>query len=297
MIKGKTATEVIKKAINEVYRYGENQQVYGGTIPKDIKNPDSPNDFVREMIELEPGFTMVLTNPLANWTDYSNHWIGITLREQEDHLQHYNPGHVIKYSTLYRRWLENNYFNYTYGERLCRYPYNIKQISGRHKRHKSDFNQLQQAINLLRKNPSSRKVCISTWYPTTDLGNNYAPCNTMFQLRVLDNKLHWTTVVRSLDVLRGLSENIFMFTVWQQYVAQQLDVELGKYYTVALNAHLYADQIEAGYHEQNIPDCYNFYEPKHTFRSDFPAQDFKNIDNILFNKPFSHVVRIVRDSA
>jgi len=283
-IVGKTATEVMKKAIDSVLFNGESQEVYGGTIPKNISDPKSPNDFKREMIELPPGFTMVLTNPLANWTDYSDHWVGITLRETEDHFQCYNPGHVVKYSKLYNRWLEDNYFNYTYGERFLSYPYNLEQISGKHKNIGWDFDQVHKAIDMLKENPSTRKCCISTWYPTSDLGNNYCPCNMVMQLRVLDNKLHWTTVIRSLDVLRGLSENLFMFTMWQQYIAKQLDVGLGPYTTVALNAHLYADQIEAGYHKQNIPDCYDYYTPKQAFEFPFPTYKFRNIDDLLFNK-------------
>jgi len=286
-IEGKTATEVMKKAIDYCYKYGEIRQVWGGTIPADIKDPDSPNDFDREMIELPPGFTMVLTNPLANWTDYSDHWVGITLREQEDHFQRYNPGHVIKYSSLYNCWLKNNFFNYTYGERLCAYPYNIDEVSGKYKKRTSDFDQIDRAIKLLKQNPSSRKVCISTWHPVSDLGNNYTPCNMIFQLRVIDNKLEWVTVVRSLDLLRGLSENIFQFTMYQQFVANKLNVAVGKYTTVALNAHLYKDQIDAGYHKQDILDCYDYYTPKYAFRSDFPSKEFKSIDKLLFDQFFS----------
>ena len=279
---GKTATEVMKKSINYVLKEGTKMKIYGGTIPNNILDPNSPNDFDRIMIEAEPGMTMVLENPLARWTDYSNQWVGITLRETEDHFQGYNPGHVIKYSKLYPRWLKNNYFNYTYGERFEHYPYNLSENSGKFYNINTELNQIEKVVGMLKSHPTTRKACISTWYPKKDLGDPYVPCNCFMQLRVVDGKLDWITVVRSLDVLRGYSENIFMFTMWQEYVAKKLNVPLGKYTTVALNAHLYKDQIDSGYHKQKIPDCYDYYEAKSAFDVDFPRESFKKIDEQLF---------------
>jgi len=282
MIIGNTATEVVKKTIEFVLKNGTKRKIFGGTIPKNISDPKSPNDFYRGMVEMDYPITVVLTNPLKNWSDYSRQSTFISLREQEDHYQHYNPGHVIKYSKLYNRWLVDGYFNYTYGERLCAYPYNINEISGIHKGRTSDFNQIERVIKLLRKNPTSRKICISVWFPTVDLGNNYCPCNAFFQLRIIDNKLSWTTVVRSLDVLRGFTENIFMFTHWMQYIASRLGVELGSYKSSVLNAHIYKDQIDTGYHKQNMPDPYDYYKPQHAFDKPFPSDEMKDIDELLF---------------
>jgi len=281
---GKTSTEVMKKAIDFVINNGTERKVYGGTIPENFKDPKSPNDFDRVMIEANPGMTMVLTDPLARWTDYSNHWIGITLREQEDHFQGYNPGHVIKYSSLYKRWIKNGFFNYTYGERFEHYPWNLNQVSGKMKKVGWEYNQINKVIKMLKEHPTTRKACISTWYPVGDLGDPYVPCNAFMQIRIIDGKLDWITVVRSLDVLRGYSENLFMFTMWQEYIANKLNVPLGKYTTVALNAHLYDDQIKNGYHKQNVPDCYDFYEAKPAFSEEFPSEQFKTIDGHLFNE-------------
>ena len=281
---GRTATEVMKKSIDYVLKEGTKRKIYGGTIPANIRDKNSPNDFDRQMIEADPGMTMILENPLARWTDYSSQWVSITLREQEDHLQGWNPGYVIKYSKLYPRWLKDNYFNYTYGERFCHYPYNLKQNSGQLANIRWEFNQIERIIRMLREHPTTRKACISTWYPVKDLGDPYVPCNAFMQLRIVDGKLDWTTVVRSLDVLRGYSENLFMFTVWQEYVASKLDVPLGRYITVALNAHLYQDQIDAGYHKQQVPDCYDYYKPKPAFETEFPGFQMRYIDDSLFAK-------------
>ena len=160
LIEGSTAHEVLKKTISHVLAHGYKNEVWGGTIPNRIGEKGAPNDFDRIMIEHTP-LTLRLTNPLARWTDYSMHWVGITLRETEDHFNGLNPGHVIKYSKLYPHWLENNHFNYTYGERFCHYPFNLEQISGQYRKVKFEYNQLEKVISILNDIPekSSLETC------------------------------------------------------------------------------------------------------------------------------------------
>ena len=280
-IRGITATDVVKKSIDYVLKHGKERLVWGGTIPEKLNDPNSPNDYDRLMIEMEDPIVMVLQDPLKRWCDWSDHSTFITLRETEDHLQHYNPGHITKYTPLYKQWIDDGYFNYTYGERLCKYPYNIEEQSGKAKRIGWDLNQVERVIGMLRKHPSTRKAVISTWYPPTDLGNNYCPCNCLFQIFERDGLLNWTTVIRSLDVLRGFTENLFMFTLWQEYIAHELEMDVGAYKTVALNAHLYKDMIDSGYHKQNPPDPYNYYERQTAFETPFPSVEFRRIDDLL----------------
>ena len=282
LIEGNTAHQVLKKTISHVLSHGFKTETWGGTIPNRIGEKGAPNDFERTMIEHSP-LTLRLTNPLARWCDYSMHWVGITLRECEDHINGYNPGHIIKYSKLYPHWINQGHFNYTYGERFCHYPFALNQMSGQMRRVGFEYNQIDKVIQLLKKHPTSRKACISTWYPPADLGNDYCPCNMVMQIRVVNGKLDWTTVIRSLDVLRGLSENIFMFTLWQEYIANQLHIPLGDYYTVALNPHIYKDQIDNGYcNQNNLPDPYDYYAPVEAFEDPYPTHQMNYIDTVLF---------------
>lgn len=284
IVSGESATEVMRNSISYTVKHGKKTNVWGGTISSDINNPDSPNDFDREMIELPDPITITLNNPYRNWTDYSKNSVGISLREHEDHLQGYNPGHVIDHSKLYKRWLiENEYFNYTYGERLRHFPYKVDSPGAKKNKIHSEFDQIQKVIELLKKHPTSRKICISSWSQIHDLGNDYCPCNVFFQIRVEDKKLVWKTVVRSLDVLRGLSENLFTFTLWQQYISSKTNIPCGAYKTVVLNCHLYSDMIRDGYHKQNIVDPYDHYIGQNAFSEDFPYETMSSIDSQLYN--------------
>jgi len=281
-IRGITATDVVKKTINHVIKNGKEKMIWGGTIPKSLSDPDSPNDYEQYMIEMEDPITIVLSDPLKRWSDYSDHATFITLRETEDHLQKYNPGHITKYTPLYKTWIRNKHFNYTYGERLLKYPYNLEEKSGIYRKIGWDLNQVEKVISILKKHPTTRKACISTWYPPSDLGDPYCPCNAFFQVFERDGLLNWVTVVRSLDVLRGFTENIFMFTIWQEYIAKRLELDPGAYKTVALNAHLYKTMIDSGYHKQNIPDPYKYYNRQYAFEEPFPSSEFESIDRLLF---------------
>lgn len=285
---GKTAHEVVTKTIKHVIKNGESRDVYGGTIPSKISDINSPNDFSRQMVECTP-LTMTLTNPLARWTDISDHWTGITLRETEDSLQGWNPGLVIKYSKLYRRWLKNGYFNYTYGERFRHYVYNPAEVSGKNNGFNSPFDQFMKVVELLRHHPSTRRACISTMHPLVDIGNPYCPCNVLMQLHIIDGKLNWSTVIRSLDVLRGFTENIFMFSIWQEFASWLLGVELGTYTTVALNPHIYKDMIDSGYcNQSSLPDPYKFYKPYPANFESLQLSRLENIDKNLFSSIDPH---------
>lgn len=284
MIEVRTAHEAIQKTMDYIIANGFETDTWGGEIPAKIGDPNSPNDFNRKMLECEP-LVIKLTDPLARWCDWSSQSVGITLRETEDSLQGYNPGHVIKYSKLYRVWLnKKNYFDYTYGERVFSYPYNPNAFM--FDRDRTGFNlvpinQFQCCIDLLKKHPTTRKAVINVGFPFVDQKTDYRPCNQLFQLRIVDGKLNWITVVRSLDVLRGFTENIFMFSLFQEMAAHQLEVPVGTYTTIALNPHLYADQIEKKQHIQKIDDCYKYFTPKPaTFP--FPSNEFEAIDASLF---------------
>jgi len=294
-IEGNTSTELVKKAFDYVKSNGSDESVYGGTIPKDYLSEKSPNDFIRPMVECRYPAIFVLKDPKARWTDIAMQWVGITLRETEDCLQGFNDGFVTKYSRLYRRWLnDKGYFNYTYGERFNYYPYNLNQKSG-NDNGGWEYPSLDNAIELLKKHPTTRRAQISTWYPPKDVGNPYCPCNMVHTLRIREGKLDWIVYNRSLDVLRGFSENIFMFTVFQELSAMKLGIPVGEYITISSNAHLYPDMLD--YFDTNTyeEECYsNIAYPVKSFKTDFPSINFRVIDEFLMGKNFDKAIELTK---
>lgn len=306
-ITGDTATEVISDSIDFVLDNGDHVEVWGGTIPEDLDDDESPSDHKQEMIEYTDGFSYKLTDPLANWSEWSRHWPGITLRETEDDLFGLNPGMTPQYSKVYREsgWLidKNEFFHrnnntqkarqetsadeiypHTYGRRMRHFGADVAGATG--------HDQWEHVADMIERHPNTRKAVMSFSRPEVDQrlmfqgddDSAYVPCNLTFQLRVIDGKLNWTTFSRSKDILRGSTENLFEFPLLQQLMVAELnsrgmDVEVGKYVEQVSNIHIYQDQIDQGYLEQDIVDPYDYWDTRQAPHQ--PPQMFKKIDYSL----------------
>ena len=98
-----------------------------------------------------------------------------------------------------------------------------------------ELDQLSRAYHTLASNPDSRQVVLQIWDGTVDLphpdGHPRAqdiPCNVLSMLKVRENKLHWTQIVRSNDFFLGLPYNLIQFTTLQEIIAGWLEVEVGR---------------------------------------------------------------------
>jgi len=265
-VSGETAHDVITSSIDFVLEHGHETEVWGGTIPEDLDDDESPNDFEREMIEYFGGFSYRLENPRARWSDISNHWPGITLREVEDDLFGVNPGMVHEYSKVYDSWLEEMSdglrYPHTYGQRMRQFGRDPDGSS------QTPFiDQWRTVVRHLESDPTSRKACMSLWDPHVDAArmhhdsNAYVPCNVFFQVTVRDGRLHWSTFSRSKDILRGSTENLFEFPLLQELMALELGLDLGSYVEHVSNIHLYQDQIDDGYLDTDWRDPYDTFDP------------------------------------
>jgi thymidylate synthase len=80
------------------------------------------------------------------------------------------------------------------------------------------------------------------WDPVLDLFvdevHDY-PCTLSLQFMVRGGKLVLHTTMRSNDVWKGTTYDVFMFTQLQQMIATALDLEAGPYYHHANSFHLY----------------------------------------------------------
>ncbi|MBV5296648.1 MAG: hypothetical protein JZU64_00585 [Rhodoferax sp.] len=107
------------------------------------------------------------------------------------------------------------------------------------------FDQLEQAVGLLRKDPDSRQVIVSIWHPERDLGHvatKDTPCNDMIAFKIREGKLNMTVFNRSNDVIWGAyGANAVQFSVIQEYVAARVEVEIGHYVQVSDSYHVYEE--------------------------------------------------------
>jgi thymidylate synthase len=104
--------------------------------------------------------------------------------------------------------------------------------------------QVQGVINRLQADPNSRQAVMTIYDGRVDLGGaaHVVPCTLSLQFLVRGKRLHSIVTMRSNDIVWGLTYDVFMFTMIQEYVARQLDLEPGDYYHNAGSLHLYVDR-------------------------------------------------------
>lgn len=109
-----------------------------------------------------------------------------------------------------------------------------------------NINQLRAVIDLLRRNPDSRRAVIQL-YDATDLVGHYkdVPCTCSLQFMVRQGRLNLVTHMRSNDAYLGLPHDVFCFTMLQEIVARSLSAELGNYTHMVGSFHLYEEDVPA----------------------------------------------------
>lgn len=103
-----------------------------------------------------------------------------------------------------------------------------------------DFDQIEKVIELLKKDPTSRRAKININTP-----NEYVietkdePCTMFLQFLIRNGKLHCTTVMRSNDIWFGFPYDMAFFTELQKYIADKLNVNYGTYTHFVVSMHMY----------------------------------------------------------
>jgi thymidylate synthase len=101
-------------------------------------------------------------------------------------------------------------------------------------------NQMAHIIDILKRKPTSRQAVIQL-FDANDIAEKHkdTPCTCTLQFMVRKGELQMMTSMRSNDVYKGLPHDIFCFTMLQEILARELDVELGTYKHAVGSLHLY----------------------------------------------------------
>lgn len=106
--------------------------------------------------------------------------------------------------------------------------------------------QIESSIDLLRRDPATRRIVLTTW-TSSDLGanSNDVPCNTMLYLKIRNGKLDITVLNRSNDLYLGIPYNVFAFHVIQNYFCMRTGLALGTQRHFTDSLHLYERDFES----------------------------------------------------
>jgi thymidylate synthase len=106
------------------------------------------------------------------------------------------------------------------------------------------IDQITQVIEMIKKNPDSRRLIVSAWN-VADINNmKLPPCHAFFQFYVADGKLSCQLYQRSADIFLGVPFNIASYALLTMMVAQVCNLQPGDFIHTLGDAHLYTNHIE-----------------------------------------------------
>ena len=104
--------------------------------------------------------------------------------------------------------------------------------------------QIQNVINTLKTNPTSRRMIVSAWNVADVEDMALPPCHTMFQFFVAEGKLSCQLYQRSADTFLGVPFNIASYALLTMMIAKECGLELGDFIHTLGDAHLYLNHLE-----------------------------------------------------
>jgi thymidylate synthase len=112
--------------------------------------------------------------------------------------------------------------------------------------YKFGFNQIEKMIELLQKDPTSRRAVININTPNERVIETHdEPCTIGLQYLIRDGKLNCTGIMRSNDVWFGFPYDVAFFTELQRYIASRLNIRVGTYTHFVVSMHLYDKDYDA----------------------------------------------------
>ncbi|MGS0942160.1 MULTISPECIES: thymidylate synthase [Pseudomonas] len=106
------------------------------------------------------------------------------------------------------------------------------------------IDQIANVIEMIKKNPDSRRLIVSAWNPALVDEMALPPCHALFQFYVADGKLSCQLYQRSADIFLGVPFNIASYALLTMMVAQVTGYEPGEFIWTGGDSHLYANHLE-----------------------------------------------------
>lgn len=106
--------------------------------------------------------------------------------------------------------------------------------------------QLQEAIDTIISNPTSRRIIVNAWNPGEVDYKDVAlpPCHSFFQFFVADGALSLQMYQRSADMFLGVPLNIASYSLLLHMVARITNLDVGEFVHAIGDAHIYLDAQE-----------------------------------------------------
>ncbi|MBR4734680.1 MAG: thymidylate synthase [Bacteroidales bacterium] len=106
------------------------------------------------------------------------------------------------------------------------------------------IDQLSGVINLIQRNPDSRRMLVTAWNPAEVDQMALPPCHCLFQFYVAGGKLSCQLYQRSADVFLGVPFNIASYALLTMMIAQVCGLEPGEFIHTTGDTHIYRNHFD-----------------------------------------------------
>ncbi|MDP2625069.1 MAG: thymidylate synthase [Candidatus Peregrinibacteria bacterium] len=108
---------------------------------------------------------------------------------------------------------------------------------------RSHVDQIQQAIDMIKNNPDSRRIIVNAWNVAQVPKMALPPCHLLFQFYVVNGRLDCQLYQRSADIALGVPFNIASYATLMHMMAQECGLEAGIFTHTLGDAHIYTNHI------------------------------------------------------
>lgn len=106
------------------------------------------------------------------------------------------------------------------------------------------IDQIANVVEMIRKNPDSRRLIVTAWNPAYVDKMALPPCHLLFQFYVANGKLSCQLYQRSCDTFLGVPFNIASYALLTEMIAKVCHLKPGEFIWTGGDCHLYSNHLE-----------------------------------------------------
>ncbi|TVQ71407.1 MAG: thymidylate synthase [Balneolaceae bacterium] len=109
---------------------------------------------------------------------------------------------------------------------------------------KKEYDQIRNALELLKTDPHSRRIVISAWHPGLLSQMALPPCHVMFVFNVANGRLNCHLTQRSGDIALGIPFNLACYSALTIAMARLAGLDPGFFAHTIVDAHIYVNHVD-----------------------------------------------------
>ncbi len=146
----------------------------------------------------------------------------------------------------------------------------------------SGFDQIAYVVDLLKNDPTSRRIILSGWCPPSIFADAcLPPCHVLYNFNVINDQLYCTVHQRSSDMGLALYWNVTSASLLMHMLAKVAGLKAAELLFVIANAHIYINQVD-GVKKMIDNDSYRY--PKIIIKGVKPIDEYEWEDIELIGK-------------